>query len=181
MLVTHRGDQDRARLLRWHGLSRRTKADFRCEQDITEVGGKHHMTDLNAAIGLANIDHAEWIVARHRLSAEWYCRVLRGCPGITVPPYGPGSSYWLMGLLVEDRDGFASYMTSHGVQVSRAHRRNDEHTAFRAVSWGWPLPGVEYFDAHQINIPAGWWVSEQDREYVAAVITDWAHGRREAA
>jgi hypothetical protein len=40
---------------------------------------------------------------------------------------------------------------------------------------------VEYFDAHQVAIPNGYWVDEVAREQVASAIWDWAHGRREAA
>jgi perosamine synthetase len=181
MLVTHRKDVERAKKLRWHGLSRDSKADFRCEQDITEAGHRWHMNDINAAIGLANLPHAEWVVARSRLNAEFYHRALAGLPGVTLPPFDPDSSYWLMGILVDDRDGLAARLTGQGIGNSRAHRRNDEHPAFRAVSSGWPLPGVDYFDSHQLNIPNGFWVTEEEREHIAGHITDWALRRSEVA
>lgn len=180
-LVTARGDQERARLLRWHGLSRESKADFRCEQDIIEVGHRWHMNDINAAIGLANLPHAEWIVAQHRLNAEWYHRALTGVPGVTLPPFDPRCAYWLFGLLADDRDGLAAHLKERGIATSRAHRRNDEHPAFRAVSSGWPLPGVDHFDAHQTNIPIGWWIGESERQHIAAAIWEWADSRKAVA
>ncbi len=180
-VVTQAGDANRARLLRWHGLSRESKADFRCEQDITETGFRWHMNDINAAIGLANLPHTEWVVARARLNAEFYHRALRGLPGITLAPFNHGSSYWLMGILVKERDALAAYLTEQGIGNSRAHRRNDDHPAFRAVSTGWPLPGVDYFDTHQLNIPNGFWVTEEQRAHIAGHIADWAIRRSEVA
>lgn len=179
MLITQQGDAHRARLLRWHGLSRETTADFRCEQDILEPGHKFHMNDINAAIGLANLPHAEWVVARHRQNAEFYCRALQGLSGVTVQPFDPGSSYWLMGLIVDDRDAFQEYMKEHGVATSRAHRRNDVHPAYHFPSG--PLPGVDFFDAHQTNIPCGWWIDEPTREHIAGLIVEWSAQRRERA
>jgi len=176
-VVTTRGDHERARLLRWHGLSRESKADFRCEQDITEVGHRWHLNDINAAIGLANIAHAGWVVEQARANAAWYCDWLADLPGVTLPPYDAQCGYWLMGLLAEDRDGLAAYLKARDIASSRAHRRNDEHPAFRAVSTGWPLPGVDAFDGHQLNIPCGWWIGAQEREYIARTIADWALAR----
>lgn len=180
MLVTRRGDQDRARLLRWHGLDRRSSADFRCgHQTIAEPGGKHHMTDIDAAIGLANIEHAEWVVARHRLNAEYYHRALAVLPGVQRPFGDRGSSWWLYCLLVEDRDAFIAHMAAAGIQTSPVHKRNDIHPAYHFPNG--PLPGVDHYDAHVVAIPVGWWIDEAAREKVAGAVIEWAHGRREAA
>jgi dTDP-4-amino-4,6-dideoxygalactose transaminase len=179
MLVTHRGDAHRARKLRWHSLDRESSADFRCAQEIAESGHLWHMTDIEAAIGLANIDHAEWVVARHRLNAAYYDRALAGCPGIQLPPADHGSSYWCYFLLVEDRAGFMAHMAAQGIQTSPVHRRNDIHPCYSFPNG--PLPGVDYYDDRCVAIPVGWHVSEADRERVAGAVLDWAHGRREAA
>jgi dTDP-4-amino-4,6-dideoxygalactose transaminase len=178
-LLSCKGDMERGRLLRWYGLDRRSSADFRCAQDIQEIGTKAHMNDIAATIGLANLELAEWSVARSRLNAAYYHRALTGLPGITLPPFDPGSSYWLFTLLADDRDGLAAHLTARGIGNSPAHARNDKHTAFRAVSTGWPLPGVDHFDAHQTNIPCGFWVTEQDREHIAGAVQEWVYARWE--
>jgi len=163
----------RARLLRWHGLDRRSSADFRCAQDIVEAGYRGHMTDDQAAVGLANLERVEWIVARHRENAFWYDRALKGLPGVTLPPPDPGSSYWLYTLLADDRDGLQARLAARGVASSQVHAINTRHTAFRRQSRGADsVPNADYFDAHQLSIPVGWWVSAQDREQVAEAV--WA-------
>lgn len=165
---------ERARLLRWHGLSRRTAADFRCAQPIHEAGTKAHLTDPNAAIGLGNLPDMPWVVAQHRANAAFYDVALRGLPGVTLPPPDPGSAWWLYCLLVERRDDFMAFMAARGIQTSRVHGRNDTHPAYHFPNG--PLPGVDYFDGHVAAIPVGWWVGPRERLRVAEAVRAWARG-----
>lgn len=172
----------RAKLLRWYGLDRESSADFRCAQNIQEIGYKYQSNDIAAAIGLANLPGMAAAVERGRANAEYYCRWLKDLPGIDVPPYDPQCAYWLMTLCVDDRDDFSAYMTERGIATSQVHRRNDVHDAFIAVSESrGPLPGVESFDSRQVSIPNGWWISDEQREYIASVIADWAMRRARRA
>ena len=175
-LFTSSEQMDRARLLRWYGLDRRSKQSFRCEQDIQEVGGKWHMNDIAASIGLANLPHAKWVVEQHRKNAAWYHDALKDLDGITLPPPDPGSSWWLFTILTDDRDEFISFMGERGIECSQVHARNDRHTAFRAacVNPDDELPGVDYFSSHQAAIPVGWWLTESEREQVAEGVRAWA-------
>lgn len=174
---------ERARLLRWYGLDRRSGADFRCAQDIREVGYKYQSNDIAASIGLANLPHVERLVAAHRANAAHYDRELAGVPGVTLPPPDPGCSYWLYSLLVEGRDGFMAHMAERGVATSRVHARNDRHGAFAraALNAGEPLPGVDYFDRHHVAIPVGWWLTDRDRAHIVAAVHSWAERRGDAS
>lgn len=167
---------ERGRLLRWHGLDRLSKADFRCEQDITEVGYRYHMTDDMAAVGLANMPHAAAIVAKHRANAAWYSEALQGAPGILLPPNDPAASWWLYCLLVDDRASLIEHLAKRSIAASPVHRRNDTHPAFFYPSG--PLPGVDAFAEHEVAIPVGWWVGEKDRARVAASVLEWAQSRQ---
>jgi dTDP-4-amino-4,6-dideoxygalactose transaminase len=175
MLITHRGDAERARLLRWHGLSRRTKADFRCEQPIREAGTKAHMTDINAAIGLANIADATWVVGKHREHAAHYDRALAGLPGVVLPPADPGSSWWIYPLLVDERDAFMAFLAERGIQSSRVHARNDTHHAYYFPNG--PLPGVDHYDDRIAAIPVGWWLDGNDLARVVEAVREWPDER----
>jgi dTDP-4-amino-4,6-dideoxygalactose transaminase len=162
---------ERARLLRWYGLDRRSKADFRCEQNIQEVGYKYHMNDIAAAIGLANINDTRKIVAAHRAHAELYDDRLISIPGVQRPQWDNTSSWWLYTLLVKDRQGFIAHMADHGIAASPVHARNDTHAAFHFPNG--PLPGVDYFASRNVAIPVGWWLSADDQRAVAAAVKAW--------
>jgi dTDP-4-amino-4,6-dideoxygalactose transaminase len=175
LLVPER-QYERARLLRWYGLDRTSSADFRCSQDIKEVGYKYHMNDIAASIGLANIPHVPDLVARHRENAAWYSQALQDVPGLTSPPEDPGSSWWLYCVLVDDRASLIAHLASRGISASPVHRRNDTHPAFFYPNG--PLPGVDAFAEHEVAIPVGWWLSNNDRARVVAAVLEWAHARQ---
>jgi len=166
---------DRARRLRWFGLDRRSKVDFRAGQDIHEAGYKFHMNDIAATIGIANLDLAQAAVLAHRANAQRYFEAfcpLAG-PRLVPPPWHPGSSWWLYTVLVEDRPGFQRYMAEQGIETSQVHRRNDEHPAFPQRS-PVSLSGLDHFSARQVSIPVGWWVTPEQIDYVIGAVRDWA-------
>lgn len=167
------GQRDRARLLRWYGLDRESKADFRCSQDITEIGFKYHMNDIAAAIGLANLPHARGIVEKQRENAAYYSEALQDVPGVVAPPKDPGASWWLYTCLVEGRAGFIDHLAQWGISASPVHRRNDVHPAFREWHSG-PLPGADSFAEREVAIPVGWWLSDKDRLDIVCAVKDWA-------
>jgi dTDP-4-amino-4,6-dideoxygalactose transaminase len=178
-LLTPPHERKRAELLRWHGLDRAGPNDsFRCEQDISEVGYRYHMTDDQAVVGLANMSMALRNVNLATENAGYYWKRLVDVPEIAVPQYEVSCDYWLFGLIIrENRDGFMRRMAEYCVPTSRVHARNDKHTAFRAASVNLdePLPGVDYFDAHQVNIPVGAWLTAAEREWVLTAVRNAVH------
>ena len=55
-------------------------------------------------------------------------------------------------------------METRGVAVSRVHERNDKHSCVKEFSA--TLPNLEDTVQKMICIPAGWWVAQEDREYI---------------
>ena len=71
-------------------------------------------------------------------------------------------------ILVEDRTSFAHMMGSKGIAVSRVHERNDKHTCFKEFKKD--LPVLESIINRMICIPVGWWVTDEDRDYIIQAI-----------
>ncbi|MBL8693835.1 MAG: DegT/DnrJ/EryC1/StrS family aminotransferase [Planctomycetes bacterium] len=73
------------------------------------VGFQYRMTNLQAAIGVAQMEHAEEAVAAKIAIARWYEEELRGIRGITLPPTRDWAQnvYWVFGVLVEDDFGLS--------------------------------------------------------------------------
>jgi len=164
-------DYEKGKLLRWYGIDRESpRKDMRCEEDIQDWGYKYHMNDVNATIGLANMDHADENVRTARENADYYEDVLSDIDGIELTQLSNDrrSSYWLFTVMVEDRTSFAHMMGSHGIAVSRVHERNDKHTVFSEFSKD--LPMLEEVVKKMICIPVGYWVSNEDREYIVNAI-----------
>lgn len=169
---------ERARKLRWFGLDRRSKADFRCEQDILEAGYKFHMHDVSAAIGIANLPIAREAVESHRANAARYHEAFVGLePRVITPPWRPSSSWWIYTLIVNNRPSFQNFLAQRGITTSQVHRRNDHHTAFihrAGRTRPGDLPGLDFFSEHQCSIPVGWWLTSSDVDRIIDAVRTWA-------
>lgn len=161
-----------ARLLRWYGLDRDSKKSFRCEQDIVRIGGKFHMNDINAAIGLDNMKNVSENVREHYGNAFFYNRYIVNRPFARTPPACLTSAWWVYTMVVSDRESFSRHMAEHGVETSQVHARNDKHSALNFPNG--PLPGVDEFDAHQVSIPCGWWVTSEQRRHIIKAVNEWS-------
>jgi len=162
---------DRARLTRWYGIDREgPRADFRCESDIPEWGFKFHMNDVCATVGIENLKHADQIIGTHQSNAQYYNEQLKNVPGITLLENDPRkqSAYWLYTMRVENRDGFMQYMLDNGIVTSRVHERNDKHSC--VAEFKTDLPNVDLVAKDMICIPVGWWVTNEDRQYIVDTI-----------
>jgi perosamine synthetase len=101
MLVGDREDiRDRSLFLRDHG---RARGEFW----NTEVAYKYKMSSLQAALGLAQLERIEELVARKREIFAWYRDALGSEEGITLNHEAPGvkSTYWMVTAVVDPRFG----------------------------------------------------------------------------
>ncbi|MFC7589611.1 DegT/DnrJ/EryC1/StrS family aminotransferase [Nonomuraea antimicrobica] len=159
----------RATLLRWFGIDR-TADRLRNPPDVPEWGYKFHMTDINASIGLANLAKADDVLARHRDNAAFYDRELAGVPGLELTERAADrlSSFWIYPMKVEDRDGFMKRMDDAGIMASNVHERNDLHTCVR--DYRAELPGLDGVARRVVCVPVGWWVTDEQRAFIADTI-----------
>lgn len=161
----------RGKLARWYGIDREgNRKDFRCEADIEEWGFKFHMNDVCATIGIENLKFAEEILSKHRSNAAYYDKNLSNVVGVTTLERNRdhNSAFWIYSMLVENRDGFYKHMKEHGVIVSQVHERNDKHTCVKEYRSS--LPTLDKTIPSLVSIPVGWWVNEEDRQYIVDCI-----------
>lgn len=118
MIVTNSRDvAERARLLRNQAFEEpRFVHRF--------VGFNYRMTNLQAAIGLAQCEKMEEKVERKREIARLYTERLRGQPDLTLPDEAPWarSVYWMYGVLLGDafgrsRDEVMRVLKERGVET----------------------------------------------------------------
>jgi dTDP-4-amino-4,6-dideoxygalactose transaminase len=162
---------DRAQLLRWYGIDRNSnRKDFRCEADIPEWGFKFHMNDVNATIGSCNLRYAADVIGKHQSNAAYYDKFLQGIPGLTTLTRHSDreSAFWIYSMLVEDREGFYEKMKECNIVVSQVHERNDKHSC--VAEYKSALPVLDSIIRKVVSIPVGWWVTEEQREYIVDCI-----------
>ena len=95
MAVMGREDwADRIRRLCLHGLSDAAWSRYGSggwwDYDVTELGYKYNLTDIQAALALAQMARAEEMRKRRESIARRYTEALRGVPGIKTPSVAPG-------------------------------------------------------------------------------------------
>jgi dTDP-4-amino-4,6-dideoxygalactose transaminase len=160
-------DLPRGRVFRWFGIDRLAK---RTDVDVSIVGYKYHMNNVNATIGLVQLDHIVPVIQRHIENGKYFDVALRGIPGLDLCTWSRQAepSYWFYTVLADRRDGLARCLAEHGIGNSQAHKRNDLHSVFAESRR--ELPGLDSFYSRMLHIPCGWWVSDEDREFIVAVI-----------
>lgn len=171
LLLPHSDLYRRGKLLRWYGIDRDgDRKDFRCEANIDEWGFKFHMNDVCATVGLENLKHVDNIVSRHKSNAAYYDSSLKQIHGLTLLDRHEGhdSAFWIYSMLVDNRDGFYKWMDECNITVSQVHERNDKHTCVSEYKTA--LPTLDKTIDKVVSIPIGWWVTDEEREYIVDCI-----------
>jgi perosamine synthetase len=71
------------------------------------LGYNYRMTNLQAAIGLAQTEQLEKFVAARRANAAYYTQLLRQIPGVITPPEAAWATnvFWMYGIILEKEFG----------------------------------------------------------------------------
>jgi dTDP-4-amino-4,6-dideoxygalactose transaminase len=131
------------------------------------------MNDVCATVGIENLKHVEEIVKKHRSNAAYYDDNLKNIKGVTLLERSSicNSAFWIYSMLVDDRDSFYKYMDECNISVSQVHERNDKHSCVKEFST--QLPNLDKTIGKIVNIPVGWWVTNEEREYIVNCIKKW--------
>ena len=120
MITTNRADLvESIRILRDHGMSR----ERRYWHPV--LGYNYRLTNLQAAVGVAQMEKADAILSAKRRIAQTYNEALREVPGIILPPEAPWAYnvYWLYSILVDagvcgaTRDDLITRLKEQGVET----------------------------------------------------------------
>ena len=178
---------DRLTRLRQHGmtvsaLERHDESTVRFEQ-YSEMGFNFRMTDIQAAIGLVQLDRLDSLLARRRRQAERYAEAIAPIEGLTAlgdPPYGR-SNYQSYCLVVDDtfgmsRDALMQVLMDHGISPRRGVMAAHREPAFNGYSTA-PLPETEHLTDHSMLLPLYHDMTETEQDQVIAALQDAASCR----
>jgi dTDP-4-amino-4,6-dideoxygalactose transaminase len=164
-------DYERTILLRWFGLSRghNTGSSVCWTGDVLEHGYKMHISDVHAALGLEQLKYIDNILETHKLNGNFLLKELSRLSKIetcAIPNYTE-PSFWFFTILLKDaahRKQVSAGLASYGVASGISHTRNDAYSLFG--KYVVDLPGVTSFGSRMLNIPCGWWVTNDDLHYI---------------
>ncbi len=144
----------------------------------TEVGFNYRMTNLQAALGVAQMERIEEFIARKRWIAESYNQGLREVAAIRLPPEAPWATsvYWMYSILLNK-----DFPLSRDEVMARLRQQNiDSRPFFYPIHVQPPyqadisLPVAENLSRRGINLPSAVTLSEEDIQRIVQAIREMA-------
>jgi len=154
---------------KWFGIdriNRKPNSSGYYDFDVWETGYGYHMTNIAAAIGLANLEEWDSILERRKQITKKYREALAVTDGVTLFDSTPDreSSWQLFTIHVPRRDDFHAALKSRGVETSIVHMRNDVYSVFGKKRKD--LPHLNQFSESFICIPLHNQLSDNQVDHV---------------
>ena len=170
MVVTNDGAlAEKVRLLKGQGMDSSKRYWF------PVVGYNYRMTNVQAAIGLAQLERIDEHVGRRKEIAQWYNSALSGIKGITLPVVKSYAehSYWMYTVLVDKeygmtRDEVMAYLSNNSVETRPAFY--PMHVMPVYSEDGGRFRAAEDFASRGINLPTFYSLTQSDVDRVAGLI-----------
>ena len=136
-----------------------------------EVGFNFRMTNICAAIGLAQLERAEEILANKKAINDWYVQYLDGT-GLRFQREEAcaTSSYWMVTVLASteaQRDGLRDHLKTHGVETRPMFYPAHRMPAFYSDA---SFPVAEQLSGRGMNLPSYPDLSESEVEMICGLI-----------
>lgn len=143
------------------------------------LGYNYRMTNMQAAIGLAQTEQLEKFVAARRSNAARYTRLLKQIPGIVTPPEAEWASnvFWMYGIMLEPEFG----LTRDQLRKGLAKRGIETRTFFIPMHCqpiyyeqyrGQRFPVAEDLCRRGLYLPSASNLTRQDIEAVVQAIRE---------
>ncbi|MBF0385285.1 MAG: DegT/DnrJ/EryC1/StrS family aminotransferase [Candidatus Omnitrophica bacterium] len=179
MLVTNKKNiADIARTLRDHGFSKRRH--FWHEH----VGFNYRMTNLQAAIGLAQTERINQLV-RHRIeNAKLYKKCLKGIKGIVFPPESSdrGNVFWLYTVLIEksfkvSRNNLRCLLADEGIETRPVFIPVHLQPVYYQDCFSGHFPVAEDLCSRGLCLPSAGLLLKKHIELIAGLINKYSDQR----
>lgn len=164
-VTTNREDYyQRMKLLRQHGMSINDRVRHESSklifEDHVEVGYNYRMTDIQAAVGIKQLEKLDWIVEERRKIAMRYHEAFRDIDYIRLPKEENGyfSNYQSYSIYLNDdcpvsRNEIMQKMLDDGIATRRGIMTTHRETAYKTECAGLSLPLSENAADRSIILP----------------------------
>jgi perosamine synthetase len=147
-----------------------------------EVGYNFRLTNMQAALGLAQLERMDQIVARKRWLGQAYTQRLGDIPGLQLPTEADWarSVYWMYGLVLDpdqtglDARAFAERLAQRGVETRPFFLGMHEQPVFqgKGLFQGERYPVAERLARQGLYLPSGLGLTECQLEEVCQAVRD---------
>lgn len=141
-----------------------------------EIGYNYRLTNLQAALGVAQLERIDEMIAQKRSNAALYTNLLHDVRGLSLPPEAPWakSVYWMYSILVNEdfpltRDELMAHLKAHDIDSRPFFYPIHTLPPYRS---GETYPVAEDLARHGINLPSSTKLTAADIRRVAAALHD---------
>jgi len=147
----------------------------------TELGHNFRLTNVQAAIGVAQVENVDTAVARKRAVGQAYTERLRDVPGLALPVEEPWARnvYWMFGVVLDEDTGLdavacASRLRERGVDTRPFFLGMHEQPAFhaRGLFAGERYPVAERLARQGLYLPSGLALTDAQIDRVGEAVAD---------
>jgi len=182
MITTSNNEHlERLKLLRQHGMSVNDRDRHLSKTVITEqyleVGYNFRMTDVQAAMGIKQLEKLDWMLEERRNIALQYHEAFKDIKWITVPTEVEGctSNYQSYSITLEDgcpltRDDLMQALLDKGIATRRGIMLSHKEPAYSKLYSGLTLPNSEKLSDSSILIPLYIPMKKEETDYVIDAI-----------
>jgi dTDP-4-amino-4,6-dideoxygalactose transaminase len=168
---------NRLKLLRQHGMSvndrvRHNSATVIIE-DHLEIGFNYRLTDIQAAVGIKQLEKLDWIISERRKIAEKYNVAFKNIPSIRLPlePEGYITNWQSYSIYIKKecpvkRNDLMQKLLDLGISTRRGVMTSHRETAYKNFNLVSPLPNSEDASDNSIIIPLFVPMTDEEIEYV---------------
>lgn len=184
-MITTSGAEQAARMkrLRQHAMGvsdlARHSASKVIAETYDEVGYNYRMTDMQAAVGLVQLERLEGMLARRRALAARYTQRLAAFPWIVPPacPEGllPNFQSYMVRLTADaplGRDELMQRLLDRGIATRRGIMATHREAPYRPGNWDSRLPVTNRVTESAMILPLYHQMTDDDHDYVIDCLTE---------
>jgi len=164
---------DKAKRIRWFGISREDKQKGIWENDIFEVGYKYQMTDLGASLGFTALKEFNKLLKHRQKIFKIYKDILSKNSNIFCVDKVDGKrthAAWLFTLISEEKDRIQKKLREKKIESNQVHFRNDKYSIFKKFIKGKSFPNMDYVEDKYLVLPNHHKITENKAKYIAQTI-----------
>lgn len=172
---------DRLKLLRQHGMSVNDRVRHESSkvifEDHVELGYNYRMTDIQASVGIKQLEKLDWIVEERRKIAFQYDEAFKDIDFIRLPKAGPDDffNYQSYSIYIKEacpisRNDLMQALLDRKIATRRGVMTTHRETAYKEYCKGLHLPVSEDAQDRSIIIPL---YVPMTQEEIQSVITNF--------
>jgi perosamine synthetase len=142
-----------------------------------EIGYQYKMANVVAAMGLAQLERIDELLARKQALFDWYAERFAEVNGITMqmPMEGASGNFSYPSISIDpgvgDRDQVTAVLKEHNVDTRPVFPRMSTFPAFNASH----TPNAELIEKTGMNLPTAAYLDESDVDEICQVIVGAIH------